>query len=99
MTGVSLHDIAPRLAVARDQRRREIAVIDGLGFDVGDEWSQILRAEHETGRCPCGGVEDRHTITDRLIVGVNKGDIRTTWSSNCRRCGAGRQSTGGRFWR
>lgn len=97
MTRVSLHDIAPRLAVARDQRRREIAVIDGPGFNVGDEWSTIIRADHETGRCQCGAVEDRDTITERLLHG--DGLQRTTWSRRCRRCGAGEMSNWRQCWR
>ncbi len=95
MTGrASLYDVAPRLAVARRQRQWELAVIDGLGFKVGDEFAEILTSSYRTDTCRlCGGTVDEHRITDRLLVGSNKGHVGRKVDRKCRRCGHGSLSS------
>jgi hypothetical protein len=89
----SLYDVAPRLALARDQRRYEIAVIDGDGFSVGDDFFKILRAEHRVDRCGvCGGEYDVHTINARQLVPHNRGRVTSDTLRTCRRCGRGHDS-------
>lgn len=87
MSRVSLHDIAPRLAVARDLRRWEV---DTTGDYPGRDFCRILDHEHTTGVCRhCGGADDRYVVRDVILVGPNKGLHCRVWWQRCRRCGHG----------
>ena len=93
---VSLHDIAPRLAVARDVRMHEI---DQTGEYPGQDFARVDDFEHSVGRCRfCGGDEDRYEVHERLLVGWNRGQIHRIWRATCRSCGHGTLSNWRRCW-
>lgn len=63
---------------------------DLTGDYPGQRFCEVLRYRYDRAVCPvCGGLERRHVITDRLLVGCNKGTVRTTWRYTRDECGHG----------
>lgn len=85
----SLHDVAPRLAVARDVDRFNVWTAGDdylLGLKNGDRWAETVRADHETSRCSCDGTIDRYDILRRILVGPNRGALSRVKLVKCRQC-------------
>lgn len=60
----SLHDFAPRLARARDERWLELEMGHGNGMPGAD--AEVRRSRHRLGVCPtCGGPMDFYGVTLR----------------------------------
>jgi hypothetical protein len=87
-----LHDVAPRLARARDERRWEIVPEGGDG-EPGSQWATLLSPRHHSRRCRrCGGEERVMNASQRIEVGLNRGVVTPLSTSHCERCGAGMSS-------
>lgn len=70
----------PRVGLAAFEARWEA---DKTGEYADRQFSTILRHDFSRGKCRiCGAYEQRHVITDRLLVGCNRGTIRTTYLLN-----------------
>lgn len=101
---MTLHDIAPRLAAARDVERWNIWCagpdqIDDQCIGDGEHWAETVSACHATSRhdqCvglrdpSCDGVVDIYDIQQRLLYGLNRGRVSRIASWKCRRCNAAR---------
>lgn len=72
-----LIDTHPRIGRAMFVARWEE---DKTGDWPGQRFCEVLRHDYAKGTCSeCGAFEQRHTIVDRLLVGVNSGSLRTTY--------------------
>lgn len=57
---------------------------DKTGDYPGQRVSEVLSHDYERATCSrCGAVERRHTIKDRMLVGVNKGHVATHYWQRC----------------
>jgi hypothetical protein len=73
-----LVDTHPRLGVAAWQARWEQDITGDR--PAGTRFCEILSHETTIGRCgACGAPEERHIVTDRMLVGCNAGQVRRTW--------------------
>ncbi len=87
----SLHEIAPRLAAARDIEKWNFwcAGDDSWsGVRDGDRWAEIVGdPRHTTGRCfHCHGIEDRYQFDQRILIGMNRGHVSRIHWRKCRSC-------------
>lgn len=74
---LGLIDSHPRLGLALWEARWEQ---DCTGDYPGRQFCEILRHRVSMGACRmCGAPERRHVVTDRMLVGCNTGEVRTTW--------------------
>jgi hypothetical protein len=73
-------DTRPRIGLAHWEANWES---DLTGDFPGRQFCEIVRHNYTHGHCSrCGKPEQRHVVTDRLLVGCNVGHIRTTWIVN-----------------